>query len=102
MEPFLPMLAVRAEPFDADDYVFEVKWDGVRALAGRDRQGWRLWGRDLAAYQEGYPELGDLSRLPEATVLDGGVVLLTQGLPDLEALLARAQRTTHPLAPGAR
>ena len=40
MEPFLPMLAVRAEPFDADDYLFEVKWDGVRALAGRDRQGW--------------------------------------------------------------
>ena len=65
MEPFLPMLAVRAEPFDADDYVFEVKWDGVRALAGRDRQGWRLWGRELAAYQERYPELEVLSRLPE-------------------------------------
>ena len=93
MEPFLPMLAVRAEPFDADDYVFEVKWDGVRALAGRDRQGWRLWGRDLAAYQERYPELEVLSRLPGDTVLDGEVVLLPQGLPDLDALLARHQRT---------
>ena len=59
MEPFLPMLAVRAEPFDADDYLFEVKWDGVRALAGRDRQGWRLWGRDLAAYNaEALPDSG--------------------------------------------
>jgi ATP-dependent DNA ligase len=27
------MLATKAAPFDSDDYLFEVKWDGVRALA---------------------------------------------------------------------
>ena len=29
----LPMLAVPAAPFDAPEYSFEVKWDGIRALA---------------------------------------------------------------------
>ena len=41
--PFAPMLAAKAEPFDSPEYLFEVKWDGVRALAGRDAGGWRLW-----------------------------------------------------------
>jgi hypothetical protein len=30
---FLPMLAVRGEPFDSPQHLFEVKWDGVRAVA---------------------------------------------------------------------
>ena len=29
----LPMLALPAAPFDAPEYSFEVKWDGIRALA---------------------------------------------------------------------
>ena len=34
METLAPMLAVAArEPFDAADYLFEVKWDGIRALS---------------------------------------------------------------------
>ena len=28
----LPMLAKAGEPFDSDDYLFEIKWDGTRAL----------------------------------------------------------------------
>ena len=38
----LPMLAVPAEPFDAPEYSFEVKWDGIRALAAVEEGGWRL------------------------------------------------------------
>ena len=53
--PFAPMLAVKAEPFDSPEYLFEIKWDGVRALAGRDTGGWRLWGRDLADYRVATP-----------------------------------------------
>ena len=30
------MLATKATPFDAEDYLFEVKWDGVRALTAVD------------------------------------------------------------------
>ena len=31
----LPMLAVPAQPFDSAECSFELKWDGIRALAGR-------------------------------------------------------------------
>jgi hypothetical protein len=89
VEPFAPMLAVRSEPFDSGEFLFEVKWNGVRALAACDGGGWRLWGRELADYRDRYPELEFLRQLPPGTVLDGEVVLCRQGVPDLEAVLAR-------------
>ena len=58
--PFLPMLAVPGEPFDGGDYLFEVKWNGVRALAANEHADWRLWGRELADYRWRYPELAVL------------------------------------------
>ncbi len=89
--PFLPMLAARGEPFDSPEYLFEVKWNGVRALAAIEQEQWLLWGRDLADYRSRYPELAVLSRLPTGTVLDGELVIWDQGLPNLDALLARHQ-----------
>ena len=93
-EPFLPMLAVRGEPFDSLEYLFEVKWNGVRALAASGQGQWRLWGRALADYTARYPELSILSQLPADTVVDGEVVFLQHGLPDLDAMLARHQQNT--------
>ncbi len=89
--PFLPMLAARGEPFDSPEHLFEVKWNGVRALAAIEQGQWLLWGRDLADYRSRYPELAVLTRLPTGTVLDGELVLWDQGLPNLDALLARHQ-----------
>jgi ATP-dependent DNA ligase len=95
-ERVLPMLAVRGEPFDSPEYLFEVKWNGIRALASRpcgSQSGWDLWGRDLADYRMRYPEIEVLAGLPPGTLLDGELVLLSQGVPDLEAILARHQLT---------
>ena len=55
----LPMLAVRGLPFDSSEYLFEVKWNGIRALASQSHRsqpagGWDLWGRDLADYRGRY------------------------------------------------
>jgi len=93
--PCLPMLATAAQPFDSDDHVFEVKWDGVRALAGVSGTEWRLWGRGLAEYTERYPELAVLRCLPAGTVVDGELVVLSEGRADLAALLRRHQ-LVHP------
>ena len=60
----LPMLAVPAQPFDSAECSFELKWDGIRALAAVDKGGWRLWGRERADYTARYPELDVLRRLP--------------------------------------
>jgi bifunctional non-homologous end joining protein LigD len=89
--PILPMLATSAQPFDSDEYVFEVKWDGVRALASVDEGHWRIWGRQRASYDGRYPELEVLRRLPAGTVVDGELVVFQDGRPDLHAILRRHQ-----------
>jgi bifunctional non-homologous end joining protein LigD len=91
MSPLLPMLATAASPFDADDYLFEVKWDGVRTLAAVEKKRWRLWGRELADYDGRYPELEVLRRLPAGTIVDGELVAWQDHRPDLPALLRRHQ-----------
>src|SRR3954471_5124395 len=94
----LPMLATASEPFDDDGCLFEVKWDGVRALAAVEPGGVRLWGREGAEYTGRYPELaGELGQLPSGTLLDGELVLLRGGLPDFYGLMSR-----HARRPGRR
>jgi ATP-dependent DNA ligase len=86
----LPMLAVAAEPFDSLEYCFEIKYDGVRALAAVDEMGWRLWSRERADYTTRYPELDVLRRLPAGTLVDGELVAFdADGRPELRRLLRR-------------
>lgn len=92
----MPMLATSAAPFDSGAYFFEVKWDGVRALAAVGEGHWNLWGRELAEYGGRYPELEVLRRLPSGTVVDGELVMLQNGRPDLKAILRRHQMV-HPV-----
>ncbi|MGE3806362.1 MAG: hypothetical protein AB7K24_16965 [Gemmataceae bacterium] len=90
--PFPPMLATPAEPFDSGEYLFEIKWDGVRALAAvDDHGGYQLWGRELADYRDRYPELDWLRRFPPGTVVDGEIVVLRHDRCDFNALLQRHQ-----------
>jgi ATP-dependent DNA ligase len=84
------MLAVPAAPFDSSEYSFEVKWDGIRALAAVETAGWRLWGRERAEYTDRYPELEVLRHLPAGTLVDGELVTFdVDGRPDLPRLLRR-------------
>jgi ATP-dependent DNA ligase len=88
----LPMLAVAAAPFDSPEYLFEVKWDGVRALAACGPQEWSMWGREGADYSGRYPELDVLRRFPAGTVLDGELVRPgLAGRSELGAILSRHQ-----------
>src|SRR5262245_48909891 len=52
-----PMLATSSPPFDHPEYVFETKWDGVRALMAIQNDMVRIWGRHLQDYSDRYPEL---------------------------------------------
>jgi DNA ligase D-like protein (predicted ligase) len=92
MNPLLrPTLATSAQPFDSAEHVFEIKWDGVRALAAVEGIHWRLWGRQGSDYGDRYPELTALRRLPSGTVVDGELVVLADGRADLNAVLRRHQ-----------
>ena len=86
----LPMLAVPAAPFDSPEYSFEIKWDGIRALAAVETTAWRLWGRQRVDYTARYPELDVLRRLPAGTLVDGELLAFdAEGRPDLPRLLRR-------------
>lgn len=85
-----PMLAKAGEAFDSDEYLFEIKWDGTRALAFVDRPGHhRLMNRRRVDMTRRYPDLACLGDLPPGTVLDGEIVVLTNGKPDFAALQSR-------------
>ncbi|RJQ12161.1 MAG: ATP-dependent DNA ligase [Bacillota bacterium] len=85
-----PMLAQTApEPFDGRDWLFEVKWDGYRALAFLDRgKGTRLQSRRLRDLTASYPDLAGLHGLLESgsAVVDGELVALRDGRPDFQTL----------------
>jgi len=91
IERLLPMLAVQAQPFDSQDHLFEVKWDGVRALTAVEAGQCRVWGRGLADYRQRYPELEALRSLPDGTLLDGELVVLRSGRAQLGELMRRHQ-----------
>src|SRR5688500_2977462 len=57
----LPMLAVPSEyPKDDARYAFEIKWDGIRALAYVGEREFRLRSRNLVDVTGQYPELAEL------------------------------------------
>ena len=86
-----PMLARPAKPFDSPQYLFEVKWDGTRALAYIDGDGYRILNRRDRDIGYRYPELGCLADLPAGTILDGEIVVLRDGKPDFNLLQQREQ-----------
>ena len=85
-----PMLAVLVPPFDSDQHLFEIKWDGFRSLCFAEGKRVRLVGRRETDFTARFPELAaPLSHLPRGTLLDGEIVHLTDGKPDFQALLRR-------------
>jgi bifunctional non-homologous end joining protein LigD len=85
--PMRPRLAARA--FNSPEYVFELKWDGIRALAARDGTGLRVTDRAGGDLLPAVPELRDL-RLPEGVVVDGEIVVCdSRGRPSYDLLAGR-------------
>lgn len=78
------------EPFDDKEYIYELKLDGIRCIAylGKDVV---LQNKRFNDVTEIYPELSDMSKcVKRNTVLDGELVVLTDGKPDFYALQKRS------------
>jgi len=74
-----PMLAESIEnPFDDPDWLFEIKWDGYRAIAFIENGKVRLVSRNQNELTARYPELKDMPESIKAktAILDGEVVAL--------------------------
>jgi bifunctional non-homologous end joining protein LigD len=96
------MLATPGALPSGPDWLFEVKWDGMRLLAdvaeGRVRLTSRS-GRDVTA---NFPELAALTGLVPDVLLDGEVVLLENGVPSFAALAERMHGPVPPRVAQAR
>ncbi|HET6795197.1 MAG TPA: non-homologous end-joining DNA ligase [Acidimicrobiales bacterium] len=95
-----PMMAVSGESLPGDGWAYELKWDGVRAVAFLVGRGLRLQSRNLRDITSRYPELGRLDGWPAdgSAVLDGEVIA-----PDESGVsrFERLQRRMHVAAPPA-
>jgi bifunctional non-homologous end joining protein LigD len=89
----LPMLATNSElPRDDEHWSFEMKWDGVRAIAAVDAGRIRLTARRGNEVTDRYPELHTLGDALGSTsaLVDGEIVALdAKGRPSFELLQPR-------------
>jgi len=95
-ERVAPMLAVLADriPSPRDDYVFEYKWDGVRAICRWDGKRFSLQSRNQLDITNRYPELWPLAEVfgSRPVMLDGEVIALDE---HERPSFARLQRRMH-------
>jgi bifunctional non-homologous end joining protein LigD len=82
-----PMLATLVkEPFDHPDWIFEVKWDGYRAVAEIRDDGVSLHSRNLISFDRKFSPITEaLRKLRFDAILDGEIVVVDdQGRPDFQ------------------
>ncbi len=92
-----PMLATAVdEPFDDKDWLFELKWDGYRALVQIDRDGLvAIVSRNGNDFTKKFPELAQLADAfkERPLLIDGEIVVLdAAGRPSFSALQERLDR----------
>ena len=96
------MLATPGALPDGPDWLFEVKWDGMRLLADVVDGSVRLTSRTERDVTANFPELADIARLAPDVLLDGEVVLLDGGIPSFAALADRMHGPVDPRTAHAR
>jgi len=88
-----PMLATSVDkPFDSSEWLFEIKWDGYRAIAFIDEGRVRLVSRNQNDLTAQFPELAALPKFVKAwrAILDGEIVALDgEGRPSFSLMQQR-------------
>ncbi len=95
-----PMLAKEAEnAFDDDNWIFEIKWDGYRAIAELTANDAKFYSRNGTSFKNTYPVIfEELKKIKHKVVLDGEIVVLDEkGKSDFQKLQHYAENTEYPL-----
>jgi DNA ligase D-like protein (predicted ligase)/DNA ligase D-like protein (predicted 3'-phosphoesterase) len=91
---YKPMLAQTADaPFNSEDWIFEIKWDGIRAISYVDNEV-SIRSRNDKELKQNFPEIVDeLKTLAKNIVLDGEIVVIKEGKADFQSVIQRAKAT---------
>jgi len=87
IEPMKVQLSDRAA-FDSPDWIFEIKWDGYRAIAEIRPDGNRLYSRNGLTFDKAYPKVFEsLKAIKKRAVIDGEIVAFdNNGRPSFQKL----------------
>ncbi|HET6243037.1 MAG: DNA ligase D [Bacteroidetes bacterium] len=88
-ENCLPMLASSVEQaFNNEDWIFEIKWDGYRAMAAIQKGKIRLYSRNKKSFNQKFPSIKNaLETIQDNAVIDGEIVALDKhGMPSFQLL----------------
>lgn len=101
LEEYIPaMLAKETDaPFSNKDWLYEIKWDGYRAIAEIDKGQVKLYSRNGNSFLSSYPEVvKELAKMKVNAVLDGEIVVLNEdGNPDFQKLQHIEESRNYPL-----
>jgi len=87
------------EAFEDKAWLFEIKWDGYRAVADISGNDIQLYSRNGNSFAGNYPALVDaLKKIKSKVILDGEIVVLNEnGQPDFQKLQHYEEYTHLPL-----
>lgn len=79
------------EPFNSDDYIFELKLDGIRGIIYLDNNTTELRNKRNKIMNSIFPELMQVNKnAKQRCILDGEYVILRNGKPDFYELQRRS------------
>jgi len=95
-----PMLAKETDlPFDDAAWLFEIKWDGYRAIAEKNKSKILLYSRNGNSFALSYPIItNELLKIEASVVIDGEIVVLdAKGNPSFQLLQHYGEDPHHPI-----
>lgn len=87
------------EPFSNDDWIFEIKWDGYRAIAEVKKGKVELYSRNGISFNNKYSKVFNaLKKIKHHAVLDGEIVVLNdKGTSDFQRLQHYENNDEYPI-----
>ena len=87
------------EPFDDKNWLYEIKWDGYRAIAEINNGDVRLYSRNGNTFENSYPVVvSELKKIKTNAVIDGEIVVLNdEGHPEFQLLQHYEENTHRPI-----
>ncbi|KRE32645.1 ATP-dependent DNA ligase [Paenibacillus sp. Soil522] len=92
LKPIYPFEPIRTSiPPKGNNWVTQIKWDGVRVLLYFDGNGIKLFNRRMNERTLQYPELLDVSAFCKAhsVILDGEIIAFDQSKPSFHEVMRR-------------
>lgn len=89
--PLKPMLLKEVDkPFNDKDYIYEIKFDGIRTIVYANKKTINIYSRNGKEITHLYPELENIKEIvSKNTIFDGEIVLFENNKPSFSKLLER-------------